>query len=256
MNKTTSITENIYGHAKRLDWIVSHLHKSDKILEFGCGTGYMITLPLAKMGYNVTGIDMHRESIDYGRTIFAQEGADPKALQAVSVAELNVTFDIIIASEVLEHIPPSDLKDVIVSMSSKLKPDGMLLITVPNGYGWFEVESFAWNKLFIGRCLERTRIVSVINELKQLVFGKDIEPVHPSTLSPSPHVQRFTLRSIQNKLIEHGFDILDIQGSVLFCGQFSNLLFTGINPIMKLNTWLGNKLLPIAASFYISARIK
>jgi SAM-dependent methyltransferase len=247
------IKENIYGHANRLDWIKSHLHKSDTILEFGCGTGYMITFPLARMGYLVSGIDSDKKSLSYGRELLARQGLDPDTLKLLDLTEINVMQDIIIASEVLEHITDDALDNVLTIISAKLKPGGKLLVTVPNGYGWFELESFAWNKLFIGQCLERSKIVAVIDRLKRLLFGKDIEPPHPSTLSSSPHVQRFTLRSIQNKLKEHGFDILDVKGSVLFCGQFSNLLFTGIKPIMKLNIWLGSKMTRFASAFYIAA---
>lgn len=248
------IIENIYGHAKRLGWIRTNIDKTDRVLEFGCGTGYMITLPLAKMGYHITGIDTDKKSIDYGRRIFAREGMDPKSLQIANISELDNVFDVIIASEVLEHIPTAELNCVITSIYSKLRPGGSLLITVPNGYGWFEAESFIWNKLQVGSCLEKCGIVFLISGLKQLLFGKKIEPMHPSTLSSSPHLQRFTLRTIQSRLKRHGFDIIDIQGSVLFCGQFSNLLFTGVKPIMQLNKWVGSKFLLIAASFYIAAK--
>lgn len=34
--------ENIYGHIKRLEWIKEFISKDDLVVEFGCGTGYMI----------------------------------------------------------------------------------------------------------------------------------------------------------------------------------------------------------------------
>jgi len=41
------VPENEYGQAKRLKWIESNTQKQDTIIELGCGTGYMITLPMA-----------------------------------------------------------------------------------------------------------------------------------------------------------------------------------------------------------------
>jgi ubiquinone/menaquinone biosynthesis C-methylase UbiE len=47
------IKENVYGNAKRLKWILPHIRKDLSIIELGCGTGYMICLPLKKMGYSI-----------------------------------------------------------------------------------------------------------------------------------------------------------------------------------------------------------
>ena len=253
MNDIFSLSENIYGHDNRLKWLISHLKIDDTIVEFGCGTGYMITLQLVKKGYFIHGIDSDKESISYGRKLLAREGLAQDTLTGRDLAETEGMPDIIIASEVFEHIADDHLNTVLAAIRTKLKPGGKLLVTVPNGYGWFEAESFIWNKLYLGRCLERCGVVFLITGLKQLLFGKNIEQPHPSTLSPSPHVQRFTFSSIQAKLKEHGFDILDIQGSVLFCGQFSNLFFSGIKPIMRLNIWLGSKLTRLASGFYLAA---
>lgn len=249
---STLIIENIYGHAKRLDWILSNINKEDVLLEVGCGTGYMISLPLAKMGYYITGIDTDNESIIYGQRMLNEAGLNPKILIAIDFAKIDIVPDVIIASEVLEHIPEENLDSLLSAIYIKLKPGGKFLVTVPNGYGWFELESFLCNRLYLGRLLE-SRIADMTKKIKKYLFGESIDDLHPSTLSSSPHVQRFTLQSIQRKLIEHRFEILEAQGSVLFCGQFSNYLFTGIKPIMKLNAWLGKQFPKIAASFYIAA---
>ena len=251
------INENIYGHAKRLEWIRSNLRPSDKILEFGCGTGYMITLPLIKEGYSVTGIDLDSKSIDYGRDLFAREGVNPGSLQNRDIEELDVLFDVIIASEVLEHIPDSDLEKVFASILSKLRPGGMFLVTVPNGYGWFELESFLWFKTGIGRVLELLRIDSIVRSIKRNIFRIQEEDMTlVSSLAQSPHVQRFTYSRIKRLLNDNGLAVRHFKGSVLFCGPFSNLFFTGMHFIMKFNNRLGDKMPKSASAFYILARKK
>jgi len=254
MRQNDMVNENIYGHLKRLHWIVSNINKEATIVEFGCGTGYMISLPLAKMGYTIFGIDLDRESIAFGQELFRKEGFNPNVLKTLDISELDVVPDVIIASEVFEHIQNEDLNRILNIIRNKLKPMGKLLITVPNGYGWFEMESFLWFGVMIGRLLETTKIISVIHKIKLFLLGRDIEPTYPATLSNSSHLQSFTFSSIQNLLQRHGFEVTNIQGSVLFAGPFSNLLFTGFKHIMKLNNMLGTWFPHIASGFYVTCR--
>ena len=102
--------------------------------------------------------------------------------------------------------------------------------------------------------MERLKIIRVVNALKFLILGRDIEPPYPSTLSDSPHVQRFTYSSIQTLLAKEGFSVINITGAVFFAGPFSNMLFTGIKPIMRLNCALGRWFPRISAGFYIACR--
>ncbi len=59
--------ENVYGNAKRLKWMLTYIRQDLNIVELGCGTGYMICLPLAKMGYSIQGLDLDEKSIAYGK---------------------------------------------------------------------------------------------------------------------------------------------------------------------------------------------
>lgn len=247
--------ENIYGHTKRLLWILSKIQKNDEIAELGCGTGCMITLPLANLGYSITGIDTDKESIEFGQSVFNQEGASPEILKVLNVEKLDINPDVIIASEVLEHIPDKDLGVTLTKIYNILTPRGKLLVTVPNGYGWFELESFLWFKVGIGKFLEWAQLLRVINKMKQIIFGHDFELPYSSTLSSSPHVQYFTFKSIQELLRKYGFKVVTISGSVLFAGPFSNLLFTGIRPIMQLNCALGKWFPRLASGFFVECLV-
>lgn len=246
--------ENIYGHLKRLGWIISHLKDDDVIVELGCGTGYMITLPLVQRGYRVRGVDLDEPSIVSGRELFREAGEDPNCLHLGDLADLDVTADVIVASEVFEHLHGEELGPLLRTIRAKLKPGGQLLVTVPNGYGWFEMESPLWFKTGLGRLLERLRIVDTIARLKRRALGRDVHAEPLSTLSTSPHVQRFTYWSIQRLLRAEGFAVEEVAGSVLFAGPFSNLFFTGIGPIMKLNCLLGDWLPWIATAFFVRCR--
>jgi len=250
------VPENVYGSSKRLAWLVSHLTQRDSILELGCGTGYMICLPLVKLGYSIQGLDQHAQSIEYGRRVFQEEGVDPSRLKTMDLADMKESLDVIIASEVLEHLSDRNLGAVLRNMKKIIKPTGRLLVTVPNGYGWFEMESFMWNKLGLGKLLKITRIANIIESIKPLIFGKDaLHLPHPSTLSESPHVQRFTLQKIKSLLQDNGFEIVQTSGSVLFAGPFTNLVFHGIGPFLKLNCFLGDQFPRLASAYFIACQV-
>jgi SAM-dependent methyltransferase len=246
--------ENVYGHVKRLRWIASRLPAGATVIELGCGTGYMITRPLLRLGLDAHGVDLDAESVRYGREILRREGLRPEALQAMRLESLSIAADAVIASEVLEHVPDAELEAVFRAIRERLKPGGVLLVTVPNGRGWFEVESFLWFKFGLGRLLEQLGVVRVLVRLKRRLLGAETDYPHPSTLAESPHVRFFTYRSIQELVRARGFEVTEIAGSVLFCGPFSNLLFTGISPVMRLNIRLGACFPRLAAGFFLACR--
>ena len=248
------MNENAYGHLKRLRWIVSHRRGEDRVVEIGCGTGRMIALPLALMGYRLIGVDPDGESIAFGQELFRRSGIDPGILRKGDMSSIDFLADVVIASEVIEHLCDRDLVNGVNALRHMVKQGGKLLVTVPSGYGWFELESLLWSKARLGKLFERARVDTIYRKLKKRFFGPDVEDFTPSTLSASPHVQRFTYRSIQRYLEDSGFEIIDSTGSVFFAGPFSNLFFTGIGPAMRLNCLIGSCLPTIASGFYIACR--
>lgn len=249
--------ENIYGHGKRLSWILSRIRRSDVVLELGCGTGVMITIPLARMGYKVYGIDPDEKSIAFGRELCREAGVAPEILTVGNIPGEGVIPDVIIASEVLEHLRDDELAALLAALGRTLWKGGILLVTVPNGYGWFELESWLWYRVGLGKALESLRLDRSIRKLKRILLGDGVDAHHhdtPSTFSSSPHVQRFTLRSIRRVLARHGFEVVEVQGAVMFSGPFSNLLFTGVRPIMAFNSALGGRFPGLASNYYLGCR--
>ncbi|KAM9382615.1 ubiquinone biosynthesis O-methyltransferase, mitochondrial [Phaethornis superciliosus] len=106
-----------------------------KILDVGCGGG-LLSEPLGRLGASVTGIDPLEDNI---RTADQHKSFDPvlaKRIQYKSssleeiVEECMETFDVIVASEVVEHV--ADLEMFIKCCSQVLKPEGSLFITTIN----------------------------------------------------------------------------------------------------------------------------
>lgn len=244
--------ENIYGSIKRLNWIKRHLHPGQRIGDVGCGTGYMVTYPLLTDGHDVYGIDLDLRSVEYGRQILRDAGLPEERLIIEPLEHFDGDFDVIILSEVLEH--QRNPLPLLETIAAKLQPGGSLLVTVPNGYGWFELESAVWYRLRIGRLLSVLKIPNAINLIRERITGGYRDVVHPSSLDGSPHVQRFTRRSIAQLLDQAGFEVDDVTGTALFAGPFSAMLFTGVESIMRANNALAGRFPSIASGFMASAR--
>jgi SAM-dependent methyltransferase len=244
--------ENIFGHLQRLYWFRDRLSHSDRVLDLGCGTGYFVTIPLVRWGYDVLGVDLDHSSIEYGHRLLNAEGLDSNALKAVDAAELPGTFDAVIISEVLEHLSDSEIFEMLALAHTKLAPGGRLLVTVPNGYGWFELESYVWYRLGLERLYERVRNTRA-TELMKGSRAVPADVYEPMSLSQTPHVQRFTWKSLANRLRANGFAICEARGAVIICGPVSDLIFSGMSRVMRLNANLGERLSPIASDFYVVA---
>ncbi|NXI70521.1 COQ3 protein, partial [Anseranas semipalmata] len=106
-----------------------------KILDVGCGGG-LLSEPLGRLGASVTGIDPLEDNI---RTADRHKSFDPVLAERIQyksssleeiVEESMETFDVIVASEVVEHV--ADLEMFIKCCSQVLKPEGSLFITTIN----------------------------------------------------------------------------------------------------------------------------
>lgn len=106
-----------------------------EILDIGCEAGY-ITIRLAAKGAIVTGIDLIKEPIVSLKNTLKNQPEKIKQRIKLKVADATKlpfkakTFDIILATEVIEHI--TKLNDFIAGVYRVLKPNGVLLITFPN----------------------------------------------------------------------------------------------------------------------------
>lgn len=103
------------------------VNESPAILEIGSGLGYF-TYSLAKAGYNITGIDISETAVNKAKVTFG----DYFICTGISeYAHDNAgKFDIVISTEVIEHIEnPLEFVDSVLIL---LKPGGKVILTTPN----------------------------------------------------------------------------------------------------------------------------
>jgi len=118
--------EAYWGIRESLNEIVLD-KKSSKILEIGCGLGYL-TYALRSEKYNVQGLDISKEAIENARNIFGDYFI---CMDLFEFVETKIeTFDLVILTEVIEHVErPIEFISAILKI---LKNKGKIIMTTPN----------------------------------------------------------------------------------------------------------------------------
>jgi len=125
----------------------------ENVLEVGCYDGFILN-HLQRYGYNVSGCDPS-EGAEIGKAFgleIQREFFDPS-----NYLDNGITFDIVISRHFIEHtINPNEL---IISLKSVLKRDGLLILETPNiqhclEKGLLEVFSLQHITLFTAKSLE------------------------------------------------------------------------------------------------------
>lgn len=141
--------------------ILKHLPSvPGKALDVGCGTG-RVTFELGSCGFDVEGIDSDPRIINLAKKISANRGVqcnfrlvdfrDPKEVVPES-------YDLIVCSEVLEHIV--DYERIHQNIFKSLKPGGRLILTVP-----YDPNKFSVLDKYNGH-VRRFTYEQVLNDLK------------------------------------------------------------------------------------------
>lgn len=248
--------ENMYGSGRRLEWILTNVGPSQRIAEFGCGTGQGILRFLLLEGLDATGYDLDSASIEAGKAWFIEQGLDPARLQCMDLRQATQATNAIIASEVLEHMNDAQVVQALDHIHQVLEPGGLFLATVPNGRGWFEIESRVAKWTGAAWMVQMLRLHKPIDWLRRRVLGEAYIQWHwtPTSLDESPHLQKFSLNSFQERLEEAGFHVVSATGTSFACGPLTQTFFAGIRPIMKINNWLAQKFPRRASGFMVVCR--
>lgn len=197
-----------YARIKCLDFIVDAVTVLEEeragklnIMEIGCGNGN-ISHPLASLGHNVFSTDVDFASVKVAK----ERNTFPNGRFFVSDGEalfVKETFDVVVASEVLEHVP--DPNRFMAVCDRLLKPDGILILTVPNGYGPGEL---AISSLWLGgKVLKLLRMKRLLGHIKVKYFAGAKQENFISSNPDSHHVQHFSMKRVREVLSAGGFGI-------------------------------------------------
>jgi len=179
------------GGAAFVDFIVPFLPSNATILDFGAGSGHLIEL-LCNKGFQVAGFELSE-----GRKENIKEKLiGNKNFLGFSEIGSKEKFDVVILTEVIEHILEDDFDKALQAICNFVKPGGYLIVTTPHNedlelnhaycvlsntffHRWQHVKSFVPEDVenaFIPYGMERVRLglvdfsadVNMIEEYKKI----------------------------------------------------------------------------------------
>ena len=123
-----------FVHTQRLDAFVRLLPQGRKnVLDAGCGEGQLIErMKRASPDSRYVGVDVTEVAL-----VKAHKRCPFASFHKADITSLpfkDGTFDVIVCTEVIEHVP--EYRDVLLELARVLKPGGLLLISFPNETLW------------------------------------------------------------------------------------------------------------------------
>lgn len=118
------------NHIKAYDFVGAFC-KNKKVLDIGCFIGYGETR-IFSQAKEIIAIDGDDKALEFARQNRFIPNAKFEKVDARRLPFPNETFDIVIAFQLIEHIPPNEVSSFLSEVKRVLKRKGSLFITTPN----------------------------------------------------------------------------------------------------------------------------
>jgi 2-polyprenyl-6-hydroxyphenyl methylase/3-demethylubiquinone-9 3-methyltransferase len=158
------------------------------LLDIGCGGG-LLTEPMARLGFAVTGVDPSAKNIGTAKAHAAASGLaiDYRATAAESLVADELAFDVVLNMEVVEHV--AELRAYLRACAKLVKPDGLMVVATLNKtlkslalakigaeyiLRWLPPGTHDWNRFVAPSELRRLLEESGLNPLK--TQGVEFDP--------------------------------------------------------------------------------
>ena len=211
-------------HEAWADYYISEIRRYERgrtvlVLDMGCGTG-SLTLPFARRGYDMTGLDANPDMLTVARDRAEREGLSDRILwllQDMTDFELYGTVEAVVSSlDCVNHLlTPRDVKACFSLVHNYLSPDGLFLFDVNSPHKFrtvygeraylFEDKSgfCAWQNAF--------REKSGICDFAVTLFQRERDGRYVRRDSFSRE-RMYSLKSLARYLKETGFELLSVSG--------------------------------------------
>ena len=150
---------------------------------------------------------------------------------------------------VLEHL--DDPASLLRCSRTLLKPGGVVLASIPNGWGPFELESRVYRTRGIGHALYKPVDLFTATLNKFVLRGHWIDPTPPGIPynADSGHVQFFTMSAFRRMVDASGFNIATTRKLSFWGGPYTNTLWARTRWLCALN----NALAEVLPAFAVTA---
>ena len=159
------------------------------LLDIGCGGG-LLSEPMARLGFAVTGADASEKNIGTARAHAAQSGLPItyRAATAEALVAEGRSFDVVLNMEVVEHV--ADVTAYLEACTSLVKPGGLTFVATLNKtlkslalakigaeyvLGWLPRGTHDWNRFIPPAELKKSLERAGLNILK--IQGVSFDPL-------------------------------------------------------------------------------
>ncbi|MBS0182814.1 MAG: glycosyltransferase [Nitrospira sp.] len=112
-----------------------------RILDVGCGRGWLTNL--ATMYGTCEGVEPVVGVVEYARKLFPHLRFESGTAEIVENRADFEPYDVILTSEVIEHVPHGRKENFLAQLFRLLKPDGHVVLTTPRGEMWEQWKTIA-----------------------------------------------------------------------------------------------------------------
>ena len=193
------------NYAATIQFLLSHISKVKfkSIVDIGCGDGrFTSELSKAFPGVKVVGIDYSGRAI---RLAKAMNPTIPFVQMDIAESSPKEKYDVGILMEVLEHIPPEEIKNFLQGVSDLLCDGGVLFVTVPHS-----------NKLVEPKHFQHFTVESLLNSLGDFFEPCKIVPFEKNSIR----------KRILDTILANGYFILNHRKALdLIYKYYKNRLF-------------------------------
>lgn len=117
-----------HRHTKYHDFFVKRIQPEEQVLDIGCGYGSLAYDIAAKAKAHVVGIDLNPQNIEKARQKFGHPNIEYYVGDALGKDLPEKTFDVVVLSNVLEHLP--ERSEFLKKVQATIQPK-RILIRVP-----------------------------------------------------------------------------------------------------------------------------
>ena len=122
------------------------LSEQSSVLEIGCGDGYGASY-LSQYVQHITGLDIYENVIHHASQKYQSERCAFQVYDGLHIPYQSQMYDAAIAFQVIEHI--RDDRYFLTELQRVIKPDGMCILTTPNGMYRIKQGAKPWNRFHV-----------------------------------------------------------------------------------------------------------